>query len=372
MTVRLADSFGSGPDFTVGIEEELLLVDSVGHALSHSSSRVLDAMGMDPTRARHDLYEAQLELSSPPCASSPEAAEHLERLRATARSAGATLIGTGLHPGAAFGDVRIAEGDRYRREAENLRGVIRRTPDCALHVHVGVPDVETAISVCNGLRTLVPLLEGLAANSPFWHGLDSGLASARWTLRRGYPRVGAPPHFRDFEHYSLEVAQLLAAAEADDYTLIWWEVRPHPRLGTVEVRPMDSQSSLDDAAGLAALVQSAARHFAEQPPRVGLPDGVLAEASFRACRDGLGATIPFGDGLTPLPAATREVLATVTPHARDLGCEDALEQVERVLREGNGADRRRAEHRRGGLAAVLEGLVSETGAGFRAARSGQP
>src|SRR5881409_3731861 len=107
----------------------------------------------------------------------------------------------------------MVRAKRYEREAQNLRGIVRRTPDCALHVHVGIPDPETAIRVCNGLRDRLPVLEGLAANSPFWHGVDSGLASARRALRRGYPRVDIPPLFRDFEHYERTVAGIVAAAE---------------------------------------------------------------------------------------------------------------------------------------------------------------
>ena len=124
-----------------------------------------------------------------------------------------------------------------------------RTPDCALHVHVGMPDPETAIRVCNGLREYLPLLEALAANSPFWHGRDSGFASARRILRRGFPRVDIPSAFRDFAEYEEVVQAAMAAAEIDDYTFLWWEVRPHPRFGTVEVRAMDSQSSLASVGG---------------------------------------------------------------------------------------------------------------------------
>jgi glutamate---cysteine ligase / carboxylate-amine ligase len=366
----LDDAFGSGTDFSVGIEEELLLVDANNGELSHDSDAVLTAMALERERARHDLYAAQVELSSAPSASAAEAVLSLERLRDALRAAGGRAIGAGLHPSGRFGDVRIVEQERYLREANKLRGIVRRTPDCALHVHVGMPDRETAIRVCNGLRDRLPVLEALAANSPFWHGVDSGLASARRALRRGYPRVDPPPPFDDFEHYRSTLEAALAAAELDDYTLVWWEVRPHPRLGTVEVRTMDSQSSLAAAAGLAALVQGLAKHFAEAERPSPLRYELVAEASFRASRDGVSATLYDGSSMRPLAEMARESVEQARPHARELGSDDALEEVERILREGNGADRQREAHRRGGLAAVLEHLVEETARPFRASAIG--
>jgi glutamate---cysteine ligase / carboxylate-amine ligase len=360
----LDDSFGSGTDFSVGIEEELLLVEGEGWELCHCSGAVLAAMALERESARHDLYDAQVELSSPPAPNAIEAARAIERLRSALRAAGATAIGAGLHPNGQFGDVVIVEQERYLREASKLRGIVRRTPDCALHVHVGVPSRDAAIRVCNGLRDRLPVLEGLAANSPYWHGVDSGLASARRVLRRGYPRVDPPPAFESFGHYRATLEAALAAAELDDYTLVWWEVRPHPRFGTVEVRAMDSQSSLGALAGLAALVQGLAKHFAEAEPVAAAPQEQVTEASFRASRDGVSASL-FQDGaVRPLPDLARELLDQARPHARELGSEDALEEVERILREGNGADRQREAHRRAGLAAVLDQLVQETARPF--------
>jgi glutamate---cysteine ligase / carboxylate-amine ligase len=358
-------AFCTGDDFSVGIEEELLLVEGPDNRLSHSSSSVLAEMGLDEREARHDVYEAQLELSSPPYANASDAARHLAGLRVAVREAGGTAVGSGLHPAAQLGDVQIVAAERYRREAGNLRGIVWRTPDCALHVHVGMPDPESAVRACNGLCEHVPVLEALAANSPFWHGADSGLASARRTLRRGYPRVAIPPAFRDYDHYHEVVAGVLKAAEQEEYTFIWWEVRPHPRFGTVEVRAMDSQSSLPTVAGIGALVQGLAAHYAERPARrPALCEerrAGLEESSFRAARDGLAATLYDGRGaVRPVTELAREAIETARPHLGALGSEAALEEVERLLREGGGADRRRAAHRSGGMDAVLSDLVAET------------
>jgi carboxylate-amine ligase len=353
-------SFGGSADFTVGIEEELLVVDKTSHELAHASEPLLAAMGLDKQLARHDLYEAQIELSSPISRNAEDATRSLGTLRTRLRDAGGTVIGAGIHPAGKFGDVRIVDAERYARERDRLRGLVDRTPDCALHVHVGMPDPETAIRVCNGFREYIPLLEALAGNSPFWHGRDSGFASARRILRRGFPRVEIPAPFESFAEYEEVVGAAMAAAEIDDYTFLWWEVRPHPRFGTVELRAMDSQSSLPSIAGLAAIVQGLAKHFAESSPGKPLRREVVAEASFRAGRDGVGATLPDGDSLRPVREIAAEVLALVRPHARALGSEAPLEEVERIVREGNGADRQRAAHGNGGMPAVLRRLVDET------------
>jgi carboxylate-amine ligase len=354
-------AYGTGDAFSVGIEEELLLVEGDDCRLSHSSAAVLEAMGLDQARARHDLYAAQVELSSPPCRTPAEATRHLEELRGHVAATGATAIGSGLHPTAELGDVRIVDAERYLREAGNLRGIVRRTPDCALHVHVGMPDLDAALRACNGLREHLPLLEALAANSPYWHGLDSQLASARRTLRRGYPRVSIPPAFAGIDGYRFALAASLEAAGLDDYTLVWWEVRPHPRLGTIEVRTMDSQSSLGAVAGIAALVQGLAAHYSEDNrPRMSPGEG-LEESSFRAARDGIEATLHEpGGGFRPVRDMAREAIEKARPHARELGSDRELEEVERLLRDGGGAARRRAAFERGAMSGVLDDLVEET------------
>jgi glutamate---cysteine ligase / carboxylate-amine ligase len=175
-----AENFGRGPSFRIGVEEELLLVDPHTFTLSHTGTAVLG--GLLPTehgRFAPDTYEAEIELKSPVSVDAGEAAGHLRELRRIVREAGATAIGAGLHPAATFGDVVHVDDERYETIVRMLRGLITRTPTAALHVHVGMPDVATAILACNGLRRHLPLLQALAANSPYWYGIDSGFASAR-------------------------------------------------------------------------------------------------------------------------------------------------------------------------------------------------
>ncbi|MGZ4280242.1 MAG: carboxylate-amine ligase, partial [Solirubrobacteraceae bacterium] len=258
--------FGEQADFALGVEEELLLVDPGSRALSHTGVDVLarmDEIGLDGF-AHPDTYSALVELASPVVRDAGEGVAALSALRARVRAAGGTAIGAGIHPDGAFGDVEHVDEPRYDRIIDQVQGLIKRTPTCALHVHVGMPDAATAVRVFNGLREQLPLLQALAANSPFWHGRDSGLATARAQLFRGYPRAEIPRAFASYDDYAATVQGVVDAGDLPDYTFLWWDIRPHPRLGTVEVRAMDSQSALWSAAGLSALVHGLARADAQE------------------------------------------------------------------------------------------------------------
>jgi glutamate---cysteine ligase / carboxylate-amine ligase len=348
--------------FPLGVEEELIVVDGATLALSHTGTEVLAAMDVPEGAgsAHPDTYAALVEFASPICATPAEGVAAVAALRARAMASGATLLGAGIHPDGAFGDVVHVDEPRYHAIHAQLRGLLRRTPTCALHVHVGMPDPETTIHVYNGLREWLPLLQALAGNSPFWHGVDSGLATSRAQLFRGYPRGDIPRAFASFADFEASVAAVVAAGDAPDYTFLWWDVRPHPRLGTVEVRAMDAQSSLATVFGLVGLIHGLAGAVAEAP----VPDGgwspreALMESSFRAARDGIGATLLHDGALRPVP----EVAAAAIARAAPFGDADALAQVSRIAATGAGADRQRAAFARGGMGAVLELLVAETSA----------
>jgi carboxylate-amine ligase len=347
-------AFGSGPAFTAGVEEELLLVDEETLELAHVAELVLPRMDVPVERADHEAFSAELELRSPPSASAAEAVGSLSGTRAAARAAGATLMAAGLHPDARFGDVQLVRKERYERVEAEMRGLIKRTPECALHVHVALPDPDTAAAAFTGLRAALPLVQGLGANSPFWFGSDSGLASARAAMVRSYPGRGIPPALHRWDDYLEALEAIAAGGGPTDYTMVWWDMRLQPRLGTVELRELDVQTSLTETAGLVALVQGLTRRAAESSAERPAPDQALHWSSFRAVRDGLDAEILFNGRLMPLRHAAREALDS-------LGASDpALEGVERILREGNGADRQRAAHARGGMPGLLRYLVDET------------
>ena len=356
-----AVNFGDGADFAIGIEEELVLVDPVTHALEHSAVDVLGRLAVPPAEgaALPEAFAALVELTSPVCADAGEAVASLAGLRGQLWAAGATAIGVGLHPDGAFGDVVHYPSERYRLIGSEMRGLMTRTPTAALHVHVGMPDSEAAIRAYNGLRAHLPLLQALSANSPFWHGRDSGLASARAQVFRALPRSEIPAAFATFDEYVESVETLAAAGDMPDYTFLWWDIRLHPVLGTVEVRSMDSQSSLADVAGLGALVHALARRAAEEKGPWAHRDALM-ESSFRAARDGVGATLWHDGALRPVAEIARATVQLALPYARELGSDGALEEIERMLVDGNGAIRRRAAFARGGMVELLAELAEET------------
>jgi carboxylate-amine ligase len=361
--------FAPSAPFTVGIEEELLLVDARTGALEPVADRILARMGTSAEEADHEVYAASLELRSPPSSTCAGAVDALDELRAAAREAGATLMGVGVHPAAEDGDAPLVDTHRYRRVGETMRGLIRRTPECALHVHVGMPDAETAVRSFNGLRAHLPLLQGLSANSPWWFGRDSGLASARAALVRSYPGRGIPRAFRDVADWEETVAAATAAGDLADYTYLWWDVRLHPKHGTIELREMDSQSSLAAVASLAALVRALAREQAEAPLQSMLPPEALAWSAFRAMRDGVSATILHDGRLRPLAEIARVTVKRVRPIARELGDEDALDGIEAMVADGGSAGRQRTAVEQGGLRTLLDMLIEQTAARPALARS---
>jgi len=350
-------AFGTAP-FALGIEEELLLVAAAPpHALDHRASEAVSLL--DSPYVKPDVYEAMVECATSICHSAQDAVYELEHRRGDLRTGGFTLAGAGLHPEARFADVLHVEHPRYKQIHDTMRGLLERTPTAALHVHVGMPDAATAIAVCNRLRAHLPLLQALAAHSPYWHGRDSGFATARAQLFRGFPRAVIPRAFSDWDDYVAAVTAWLGAGDLPDYTYLWWDIRPHPRLGTVELRAMDAQARLTSVAGLAALVRALATACADGHGAIE-PAEALTESSFRAGRDGLDATIWWCGALRPVPEVAADVLALARPYACDNGDEDALLEVHRILREGNGADRMREAHAAGGMRSVLGRLIGDT------------
>ncbi|HET6510133.1 MAG TPA: YbdK family carboxylate-amine ligase [Baekduia sp.] len=353
-------AFGSSAPFSLGVEEELFLVDPVTGVQIGASRAVLDRLGPVVGQVERELHACQVELITEVCATADEAVSGLRALRAAVTATGAGLLGAGMHPAAPEGAAEITDKERYEHIRHLLADAVA-DPTGGLHVHVGMPDAETAIKAFNSLRRRLPLLQALGANSPFRHGRDTGLASAREVTMRGWPRSGVPRAMRDFEDFCTTTALLCRAADVEDYTWFWWKLRPHPRLGTVEIRALDAQTSLGDLAGLVALTHCLARHAATAPAEPDPVPELLDEAAFRAARFGVHAELPGVDGhRRPVAALLEEVLAEVRPQARELGCEDELDSVRRLLEHGGGAGRQRAAHAIGGLGALLRDAVART------------
>jgi glutamate---cysteine ligase / carboxylate-amine ligase len=352
--------FGASPPLSLGVEEELLLVDSAG-GLSCAAEDVLESVAGTAIadRVSVEIFTEQIELKTGICRDAGEASEQLCELRRGIADAGFTLLACGLHPTAVAEPVLIAK-PRYEIVQKDL-GSLLKAPPCGLHVHVGMPDPETAVSLANAFRLYLPALQALSASSPFQEGVDSGHASARTQVVRSYPRFQVPRGFRDYAHF-LEVAdQLVAAAGVDDYTYIWWDVRPHPRLGTVEVRAIDVQTEPRASAAFAALIQAIAAKELDRPSDHNLHREALEESYFQAARHGLDAEILF-DSDRPAPAreVAARVLEEVRPYARQLRALDSIEEIERILGAGNGADEQRRVERRAGLDGLLHDLIERS------------
>jgi glutamate---cysteine ligase / carboxylate-amine ligase len=212
------------------------------------------------------------------------------------------------------------------------------------------------VAAMNGIRERLPLLHGLGANSPFWFGSDSGMASSRAAVIRAYPGRGIPPVLRSWDQYLGCLDAVRAGGGPTDHTMVWWDARPQPRLGTVELREIDVQTDLESTAAIAALGRAIMRRAVEEPIEDRAPEQALHWSSFRAARDGLDAEIYF-DG-TPHPL--REVALAVLDRIGE-DADPEIEGIRRIVREGNGADRQRAVFRDGGMPALLRYLADETG-----------
>ncbi len=358
---HIDNAFGSGEPFSLGVEEELFLVDPITGHQANASTAVQERLGPVQGRIERELHACQMELITDVCRSAGEAVGQLRGLRRSVLETGAGLLGSGTHPSAIEGEAEITDKERYERIRELLGDAVA-TPVGGLHIHIGMPDAETAIRVFNGLRRHLPLLQAVAANSPFRHGRDTGLASAREVTLRGWPRSGVPRAMRDFADFCASAQLLARAADVPDYTWFWWKLRPHPRLGTVEVRALDAQASLEDTAGLVALTHCLARHAVEARPEPDPPAEVLDEGVFRAARFGVDARLPDAEGrLRRVDELLNEALELARRHAPDLNCSDQLDVLPELLERGGGAGRQRAYHQIAGMDALLRDLTKLTG-----------
>ena len=358
MSAPSENRFGESEPFTLGLEEEILLVDGETFHLAHVADRILPHTGLPTDRVDHEAFLAEIEVRSTPATSVAAATRQLREGRRAAVNAGARLMAVGLHPDARLFDVELVRSERYERVEKQMQGLIKRTPECALHVHVGVPDTDAAVAAMNGIRERLPLLHGLGANSPYWFGADSGMASSRAAVIRAYPGRGIPPVMRSWDQYLACLDAVRAGGGPTDHTMVWWDARPQPRLGTVELREVDVQTDLESAAAIAALARAIMRRAVEDPVSDPAPEQALHWSSFRAARDGLDAEIFFDGSPRPL----REVAGAVLDRIGD-DADPEIEGIRRIVREGGGADRQRAVFADGGMPALLRYLADGTALG---------
>lgn len=340
--------------YTIGLEEEVLLLEPEDGSLAERSDDVLSAVS--PEVARHlapETHAGIIELVTDVHEDVPAAVAQLTQLRVRLADAlgplGLSAACAGLHPFAPAGHTRTSAASRYQAVSDTMRSLARREPTAALHVHIGVPDPDEAIRLLNRLRETVPVLLALSANSPFSRGRDSGFASMRNRIFSGFPRTGIPPRYADYSDYVRTLDPLMASGALPDPTFLWWDVRLQPALGTVELRVMDAQTDVEDTAALAALVHTLARlGLSGGSPDAGTSPEVLSENAFLGARDGVGAKLvnPVSGRLVPMTVLADRLLEACLPHAEALGCVNELEGVRRLALI-NGAKRQRAWVRSG-------------------------
>jgi carboxylate-amine ligase len=328
---------GSGSAaWTVGVEEEVMLVSPRTWMPASRCEDVLGALPADVAgRARAETHGSALELATTPHRTVAEGAAQLASVRValagTLDALGLRAAGSGTHPTARWEDVEVSPGARYQFVHASMRELARREPTFGLHVHVAVPEAETAIRALNAIRGHLPVLLALSGNSPFWQGRDSGLASARTPVFQAFPRTGPPRRFADYADYVEAIDVLVRCDAIPEPTFLWWDARLQPRFGTLEVRVMDAQIRVADTAAIAALVQCLVRLEAQREPDE-VAGEVLSENRFLAARDGMEARLvePAASSRRPVRDRLAELVAACAPFARELGCASELADVARL------------------------------------------
>jgi len=349
----LDHSFGKGDPYTLGVEEEYMLLDRETFDLVQHIDTVLAAVAGHELEERinAELMQSVIEITTPVCTTAADVARELGQLRAyvteIASTKGLRVGSAGTHPFSLFERQRITARDRYHDLVDQMQYVARRELIFGMHVHVAVDGAEKAIQIVNGLLAHLSQLLALSASSPFWRGEPTGLASSRQMIFAAFPRSGPPPRFRDYNDYAEVVGQLERTGCIADYTHIWWDIRLHPRFGTVEVRICDAVTRVEDAVAIAAFCQALVKRFSEQFDRgEEIPSYhriLTAENKWLAARYGLEA--PVMDLATgrrnrvPVAQLVRRTLREIEPHARELGSDRELEGIGDILSRGNGADR---------------------------------
>jgi carboxylate-amine ligase len=363
-------NYGRRRPYSLGLEEELQILDRESYELTSRFDEVCEAAGDDP-RVKPELMQSTVEVATHVAETAPAAVEEARELRArlqdAAAESGSLIASAGTHPFSRYEHQDITEAPRYQELVEAMRWVAERELIFGLHVHVGLETAQQAIAVAGALRTHLPELLAVSANSPFWQGRDTGLASTRIVLFEAFPRSGLPPAFSSFEEFELLIERGVKTGSFEDYTYIWWDLRPHPKLGTIEVRICDGQTRLGSLAGIVALVQSIVATLAEQYEADGTlpvqPITLVAENKWRAARYGLDTDLIdlARDEERPARDAVLGLVELALPAARRLGCEAELGEVVRVCERGTGAEeQRRVRTEQGSLLAVANWVAEET------------
>ena len=373
------------PAFTIGIEEEYLLVDPATRDLVRDPGDqvMAECQAILGSQVSPEFLKAQVEVGTRVAPSVGEARDDLSRLRSALFEVvdrhGLALIAASTHPFADWADQQVTERDRYLLLAKDLQVVVRRLVICGMHVHVGIEDPELRIDLMNQASYFLPHLLALSTSSPFWHGIESGLKSYRMSVFHSLPRTGLPEHFSSWAEYERHVDALVKPGLMEDATKLWWDIRPSARYPTVEMRISDVCTRIEDGITIAALFQSIMsmlfRRRAHNQRWRTYANMLVAENVWRAQRYGVEASLmDFGRGeLVPYRDLLDELIELVDEDARELGCLAEVVRARDIVSGGTSADRQLATYRaaistnrgeRDALVAVVDELIADTRAGM--------
>lgn len=373
-------AFTSSERASLGVEWELELVNLDTRELASAATDILTEIGAghpegEHPKAKHELLESTIEIITGVCTTVDEATQDLKQTLAevsdAAQARGLGVMCSGTHPFTDWKSQQVSDNPRYHALVENMQWLARRLQIFGVHVHVGVRARDKVIPIVNALTAYLPHLLALSASSPFWIGADTGLASARSKVFEGLPTAGLPYQLGGWDQFEAYMETLITTHTIESIREVWWDVRPHPGFGTVELRIFDGLPTLAEVGMVAALSQCLVQQFDTQLDRgytLPSPKGwVVRENKWRAARYGLDAHIIVDQTGQTLPARTalRELVDELTPVAERLGCQKELGRVLDVISNGASYERQRraAKDSDGDLKAVVDLLLTEMQAG---------
>ena len=363
--------FAHSPELTLGVELELQLLDPQTRDLTPATGKVLELLGPDHPNVRPELYQSMLEVSTGVCRDvgqvRRELTETVELVRGACETIGVTLASSGSHPFARYSERIIYPAERYETLIDRNRWVARRLMIFGMHVHIGARDGAHAMALINGLMPYLPHVLALSASSPFWQGLDTGLASSRITIFEALPTAGHPCVFDTWPEFEAAFDAMVASHAITSMKDIWWDIRPSPDYGTVEVRVCDCPATVSETVAIVALIHSLAAWIDEEyrEPTGQLraqPYWVVRENKWRASRWGMDAEAVVNDrGETVLLRDdSAALLADLAPHAERIGAREFLQALAQPLGYGASYERQRRVYQRArSFKAVAHALVEE-------------
>jgi glutamate---cysteine ligase / carboxylate-amine ligase len=360
----IEQAFGRRRAWSVGVEEEIMLLDAETLELVPAADDVIEEAGqVEHGQIKNELFASVIELTTDPCDTVDDVGDALRGLRAradaAARRLGLRLAAVGTHPTAIPERQEIADDPRYREFVHYAGVSAKRQGVNGLHVHVEMPNADACFAALEGVLPWLPLVLALSANSPYLAAQQTGLASNRAEILAQLPRSGAPPAFGSYEGWERFVERFVAAGLADGYTRFWWDVRPHPRFGTLEVRMPDQPTAVERTLGFTGLLQALCAHFAETGNGAPADRGVYQQNRWAALRNGADAKLlhPAEDRTATVAEAARELLDLLAGTLEELGTAAAVAP----LAEADPEAKRQLEIGRAqGLDAVTADVIERT------------